>query len=201
MPARCRELPPPHRRPRRCRSGPYGGVVAADGLVVAEVAVGDADVGLRVGNGATEAIVHEGTRGAGTAVATAAAEGLVVVEGAAGDGSGAIVIDGASFGDSDERTGPAIAADGLIAAEGAPRDGGGRREVDPETAPVGPTIGRVVAAAGHVVDDGAAGEGIRGCRCEKAPATRETVAAVVTAPGQVAAEIVLSLIAALPAVT
>ena len=69
---------------------------------MAEIAAGDADFALGVGNGAAEAIVHEGTKVARAAVAAAAGESLVVVERAAGDGNGGIAIDGAAFGDSDE---------------------------------------------------------------------------------------------------
>ena len=104
-------------------------------------------VGLGVGDGAAEAIVLEGFRVAWTAVATAAGEGLVLVEGASGDREGAIAVDAAAFGVADVRPGPAVAADGLIAADGAPLHGGGRSE-DIETAAIGPVIGRVVACRG-----------------------------------------------------
>ena len=69
--------------------GPGGrGVIAADGLIVAEAAVGDICGGGFNSNGAAVGEVHEGTRVACTTVAVVAADGLVLVEGAAGDGNG-----------------------------------------------------------------------------------------------------------------
>src|SRR5207244_2652427 len=98
-------------------------------------------------------VVQEGIVVARTAVAPAAADGLVVVEGATGDGQGAAVVDGASRAASDESPGPAVAADSLVAAEGAADDGG--RSAVIETAADAVSEDAVVRSPGQVAAEGA----------------------------------------------
>src|SRR5260370_33133495 len=92
---------------------------------------------------------------------------------------------GASFGMSAEWSGPAIVTDGVVAVEGASREGG--RRIRAKTAPTGNAIPCVVARAGYIVSDGAAGEAeASGCGNNDATANGLTIAAVVSAPRQVA---------------
>jgi hypothetical protein len=106
-----------------------GGVIAADGQVVAEAAVRDTQGGViyigAVCDGAASAKVYNGKLLAGTAVAVAAADGLIVVELAARDRSGATVGNGSSEGLAGECPGHAIARDSGVAAEGTAGDGEG----------------------------------------------------------------------------
>ena len=111
---------------------------------------------------------------------------LVLGEGASGDGESAKAVDAATFGVADVWPGPAVAANGLIAADGAGPHCGGRSK-DIQSAPIGPVIRRVVAAADLIAGDGGGGDGGR-CLRENASTTCKAVAAIVTALSQVAAD-------------
>src|SRR5262249_15003399 len=117
----------------------------------------------------------EGIIIARSAVAAVAADGLVVIEEATGDGRGSADTDRASRAISDEAPGSAVASDGPIVTEGAVAEcGRGREEVNSAAGAVGETA--VVGCLGKIFTECSVAESGR--------ARQDVDAASETVPGR-----------------